>query len=128
MTPPWPAVIGVEIDPETRCAHYRAAVDIIAIKMKCCGRYYACKDCHEALAGHAIEVWPKSEWTEKAILCGHCYTELTVQEYMASCNRCPVCSAEFNPGCAMHYRFYFELPVPECRETDHLSSGSAELL
>ncbi|HTU48856.1 MAG TPA: CHY zinc finger protein [Bryobacteraceae bacterium] len=103
-----PQVKGIQVDGETRCAHYRTPLDIIAIKLKCCGTYYACKDCHEALAGHAIEVWPKHEWTEKAVLCGRCRTELTINEYMASGRRCPVCSAEFNPRCAKHYRFYFE--------------------
>lgn len=111
MTPRCPPVIGIETDEETRCAHYHTPLDIIAIKMKCCGTYYACKECHEALADHKIEVWPKSEWTEKVVLCGHCYTELAVQEYMASGNRCPVCSAEFNPGCVKHYSFYFQWPV-----------------
>jgi uncharacterized CHY-type Zn-finger protein len=106
-------VIGIQIDRETRCVHYCAAVDIIAIKMKCCGTYYACKDCHEALAGHPIEVWPRSAWGEKAVLCGHCCTELTINEYMASGNHCPVCRAKFNSGCADHYNFYFEWPAPK---------------
>jgi len=106
-----PQVKGIQLDGETRCAHYRTPLDIIAIKLKCCGTYYACKDCHEALARHAIQVWPKHEWTQKAVLCGRCRTELTINEYMASGNRCPVCGAEFNPGCAKHYRFYFEWPA-----------------
>jgi uncharacterized CHY-type Zn-finger protein len=41
---------GAEVDKETRCAHYCSPLDIIAIKMACCGVYYACKDCHELLA------------------------------------------------------------------------------
>jgi len=103
-------VNGIQIGAETRCAHHHTPLDIIAIKMKCCGTYYACKDCHEALAGHEIEVWPTNEWAEKAVLCGRCCTELTVNEYLVSGNGCPVCSAEFNPGCAKHYRLYFEWP------------------
>ena len=43
------------MDAETRCVHYRSALDIIAIKMACCGVYYACKDCHAALADHEIK-------------------------------------------------------------------------
>jgi uncharacterized CHY-type Zn-finger protein len=105
-----PEVRGVKLDPQTRCVHYHTAVDIVAIKMKCCGVYYACKDCHEALAGHEIQVWPQSEWMRRAVLCGFCRTELTIDDYMASEHRCPVCSAEFNPGCRKHYHFYFELP------------------
>jgi uncharacterized CHY-type Zn-finger protein len=67
-----PEVRGLNLDPQTRCLHYHTQADIIAIKMKCCATYYACKDCHIALAGHAIEVWPRSEWNQEAILCGAC--------------------------------------------------------
>jgi uncharacterized CHY-type Zn-finger protein len=104
----WPEVRGVEVDGETRCSHYRSAVDIVAIKMKCCGVYYSCKDCHEALAGHAIVVWPHGEFDAKAILCGACRTELTIREYLHCEARCPACGAGFNPGCEKHWRFYFE--------------------
>ncbi|HEX4485458.1 MAG TPA: CHY zinc finger protein [Terriglobales bacterium] len=104
-----PAVQGVELDPQTRCAHYHGATDIIAIKMKCCGVYYACKDCHQELAGHAIETWPEVEWAEKAIMCGACGTELNIREYMRSNSTCPACQARFNPGCRNHYPFYFDV-------------------
>ena len=103
-----PEVCGVELDAQTRCAHYRSKLDIIAIKMKCCGVYYACKDCHEELAGHAIEVWPRAEWGEAAVLCGACGHELSIERYMASGYECPACGAAFNPGCRKHYQFYFE--------------------
>jgi uncharacterized CHY-type Zn-finger protein len=102
-------VHGVDLDSETRCVHYRSARDIIAIKMKCCGEYYACKDCHDALAGHEIQVWPRNQWTELAVLCGRCRTGLSIRDYMASGHRCPACGAEFNPGCAKHYHFYFAI-------------------
>ncbi|MGB0065964.1 MAG: CHY zinc finger protein [Terracidiphilus sp.] len=102
-----PVVRGVGLDAHTRCAHYRTDLDIVAIKMKCCGVYYACKDCHEALAGHAIEVWPEAEWNQPAVLCGACRRELTIREYMESVSMCPSCGAAFNPGCRKHYRFYF---------------------
>jgi uncharacterized CHY-type Zn-finger protein len=105
-------VRGVKLDAETRCEHYHGPTDIIAIKMKCCGVYYACKDCHEALAGHAIEVWPESEWEQKAILCGACGTELTVHQYMQCESRCPNCGEHFNPGCRNHYHFYFGTGQP----------------
>ena len=108
MQRPSPEVRGVDLDPQTRCAHYHEPVDIIAIKMKCCGVYYACKDCHEALAGHAMEVWPQSEWDQPAVLCGACGTELTVREYLDCGNQCPKCGAGFNPGCRNHYHLYFE--------------------
>jgi uncharacterized CHY-type Zn-finger protein len=100
-------VRGVNLDAQTRCEHYRGSTDIIAIKMKCCAEYYACKDCHQALAGHPIEVWPENEWTQNAILCGACRTELTINQYMHCDSRCPNCRAPFNPGCRNHYHFYF---------------------
>jgi len=103
-----PEVRGVGLDAQTRCAHYNTPTDIIAIRMKCCGVYYACKDCHEALAGHVIEVWPRAEWDRHAVLCGACGGELTIREYLASGYRCPACGAAFNPGCRNHYDFYFE--------------------
>ena len=98
------------MDPQTRCAHYHSELDIIAIRMRCCGEYYACKDCHEALAGHPIEVWPRVEWDAKAILCGACKAELTIHEYLNCGHRCPACGAAFNPGCGRHAHFYFEMP------------------
>jgi len=102
-----PEVRGVNLDVQTRCAHYTTALDIIAIKMKCCGIYFACKECHEALAGHPTEVWPHAEWTQLAVLCGACGHEMSINEYMASSYKCPHCHASFNPGCRKHYQFYF---------------------
>jgi uncharacterized CHY-type Zn-finger protein len=101
-------VLGVNVDPETRCHHYHEPTDIIAIKMKCCGLYFACKDCHVVLTDHAIEVWPEQQWDEKAILCGACCTELTIRQYFESASQCPDCHASFNPGCQNHYHYYFE--------------------
>jgi len=112
----------VEVDAETRCIHYRSALDIIAIKMACCGVYYACKDCHAALADHEIKVWPCSEWGGHAILCGACGNELTIHEYMSSGYSCPRCAAQFNPACRNHYRFYFAPEDgPEARPADKLA-------
>jgi uncharacterized CHY-type Zn-finger protein len=80
--------------------------------MKCCGVYYACKDCHIVLADHPIEVWPRSEWNRGAILCGACCTEITIQSYLQSGSSCPNCGEQFNPGCRNHYHFYFEFDRP----------------
>jgi len=96
------------LDAQTRCIHYSKPADVIAIKMKCCGAYYACEECHDAVAHHAIEVWPRGEWDRVAILCGVCGTELTVRQYLVCSNQCPGCDAMFNPGCRNHYHFYFE--------------------
>jgi len=104
-----PVVHGVEVRPHTQCAHYHSERDIIAIRHKCCGEYYACIACHEALAGHPPQVWLRAERTTNAVFCGNCRTELTISEYLASGNQCPQCQAAFNPGCANHYHLYFEL-------------------
>lgn len=107
MRPTLPTVLGVNVDPETRCDHYHGPTDIIAIKMECCGLYYACRDCHVVLADHAIEVWPESQWGEKAVLCGWCRTELTIRQYLQCASQCPNCYADFNPRCENHYHYYF---------------------
>jgi uncharacterized CHY-type Zn-finger protein len=106
---------GLRLDPQTRCAHYYSPVDIVAIKMHCCALYYACKDCHIALADHPISVWPRAEFHQRAILCGACKRELTIHEYLQCASQCPRCRAAFNPACANHHHFYFE--------TDPMFSG-----
>src|SRR5205085_9977056 len=103
-----PQVRGLRLDPETRCLHYHGPTDIIAIKMKCCGLYYACKDCHIALAGHPIQVWRQSEWHQPVILCGACRNELSISQYLQCDARCPACHRAFNPACRHHHHFYFE--------------------
>jgi len=50
-------VVAGAIDPHTRCAHYHSALDIVAIRMACCGEYYACLHCHEELADHPSTPW-----------------------------------------------------------------------
>ena len=107
MRTPVQIVNGVALDPQTRCAHYHSPLDIIAIKMACCETYYACKDCHEELADHRLQVWPVKEWDTPAILCGACREELTIGQYLQSGSSCPNCSADFNPGCEKHHHFYF---------------------
>lgn len=99
---------GKTVDGQTRCVHYHSALDIIAIKFKCCGEYYPCYFCHEEEAGHAAEVWPKEAFNTKAILCGVCKTELTIEQYLSSSNECPYCKALFNPKCSHHYHLYFK--------------------
>jgi len=104
-----PPVHGVELDAETRCAHWHSARDIVAIKMKCCGVYYSCKDCHDALAGHAVEIWPCCERGQTAVMCGACGAEFSIRQYLQCGSVCPACNAAFNPGCREHYPFYFDM-------------------
>lgn len=103
-------VFGKSIDKQTRCIHWHSALDVIAIKFKCCDKYYPCFSCHEEEADHKHEVWAKDEFDQKAILCGVCGHEMSIQEYMDSNNLCPKCEASFNPGCSNHYHLYFDLP------------------
>lgn len=100
-------VRGIDLDSEARCAHYHGPTDIVAIKMYCCRLFYACKECHEELADHEIQVWPESDWDEKAILCGVCQTQLSIRGYLSSGYSCPACDAKFNPKCETHRHYYF---------------------
>ena len=101
-------VIGVNIDEETRCAHYRDDRDIVAIKFKCCGQWFPCYECHAELAGHPVRVWPHHEFETPAVLCGGCGRRLTIREYMDCGSVCPSCRRRFNPSCVQHYHLYFE--------------------
>jgi uncharacterized CHY-type Zn-finger protein len=107
------SVLGVALDAHSRCAHYHGPTDIVAIKFKCCGAYYACKDCHDALAGHPISVWPEAQWNELAIRCGACETILTIRAYLDGPPACPSCGAAFNPRCRYHHHLYFDVPALE---------------
>jgi uncharacterized CHY-type Zn-finger protein len=104
-------VRGVELDERTRCAHYRSEIDIVAIKFNCCRTYYACLYCHELESSHQARIWPRAQFDAKAVLCGACGTELTIGEYLDCQAACPVCAASFNPRCALHYHWYFEVPL-----------------
>jgi uncharacterized CHY-type Zn-finger protein len=103
-----PQVRGLQLDPQSRCAHWHGPLDIVALKMRCCGVYYACRDCHDALADHAAQTWARSEWETPAVLCGVCGAELGIAAYLACDDRCPACAAPFNPGCKLHRHLYFE--------------------
>ncbi|MFN8253650.1 MAG: CHY zinc finger protein [Ferruginibacter sp.] len=99
---------GNTIDAHTRCIHYHSALDIIAIKMPCCNTYYPCIECHNETAGHPAAVWPGTAFDTPAILCGQCYNEMTIAQYLSCNNQCPFCGAAFNPKCCNHYHLYFE--------------------
>jgi uncharacterized CHY-type Zn-finger protein len=102
-------VAGPVIDEETRCIHYHSEQDRIAIKFKCCDTYYPCILCHRETAGHDPVKWERAEYGTRAVLCGTCGAELTIDEYLAHSDACPRCSKSFNPGCSLHHHLYFEL-------------------
>ncbi|MDQ0163369.1 CHY zinc finger protein [Aeribacillus alveayuensis] len=100
-------VKGKLIDEKTRCKHYHKDVDVIAIKFYCCKTYYPCYECHEEEGCGNHQVWPNELFDEKAILCGNCGTELTIEEYLNCHYQCPECHVPFNPGCGRHRHYYF---------------------
>lgn len=100
---------GYLVDEHTRCLHYHSEKDVIAIRFKCCGVYYPCYECHNALAGHKAEPWPREEHDQLAVLCGVCKNQLTILEYLNCAYQCPCCRSAFNPNCAKHYHLYFAI-------------------
>jgi uncharacterized CHY-type Zn-finger protein len=98
---------GQTIDDQTRCVHYGTAADVIAIKFRCCDRYYPCHLCHAEDADHPAEQWPLAERETLAVVCGVCSTELTISRYLGV-EACPSCGAAFNPGCKLHTDLYFQ--------------------
>jgi uncharacterized CHY-type Zn-finger protein len=100
-------VHGVDVDLATRCAHYHAPNDIIAIKFVCCGEWFPCHECHAQLADHPASIWPSTQFDTPAILCGACGHQLTIREYLDCKSVCPRCGGKFNPGCANHHQLYF---------------------
>ncbi len=102
---------GVAVDPETRCAHWDDAVDVVAFRFACCGTYYPCSACHDAATDHEAVPWPRGRFAEPAVLCGACRASLTARRYLgAGEDACPACGAAFNPGCRRHRDRYFERP------------------
>ena len=102
-------VHGVDLDEAARCAHWRSASDVLAIRMKCCDRWVACIDCHEAVADHPARVWPREERHEHALLCGICGATRAIAEYLDDPSGCPTCGTGFNPGCVRHHPLYFQI-------------------
>jgi len=100
-------VHGVEVGPETRCAHYATERDVVALRFACCEAYFPCFRCHETAVNHEAERLPVDS-SVSAVLCGVCGAELTPREFVNGEHRCPECDAAFNPGCADHYDLYFD--------------------
>lgn len=102
-------VYGIDVDDETRCDHYHTERDVVAIRFACCGDYFPCLSCHDALADHPVEQWQPADFDTAAVLCGSCGAELTIRRYLASASACPDCGTEFNPGCRNHWPVYFDV-------------------
>lgn len=90
-------IIGLDVDYQTRCEHSASALDVLALRFKCCGAYYACVECHDALAGHEVKVWGNLDHDAKVLLCGACRTEFTIQILLQCNDRCPNCNTALNP-------------------------------
>lgn len=99
-------IIGLAIDLEGRCKHYHEKNDTVSIKFKCCNKFYPCYKCHEENVNHHTQLWGKEEFHVKAILCGICKQELTIDFYLHN-DRCNNCNAAFNLNCSRHYNKYF---------------------
>lgn len=112
-----PTVHGIDLTPLTQCAHWYSDLDVIAIKHKCCRKFYACAACHDALERHPSEAWSAGERGERAVLCGACGCVLTIDQYVTSGSRCTLegtgevggCGRAFNPGCRLHWTLYFQV-------------------
>ncbi|MGH2757979.1 MAG: CHY zinc finger protein [Actinomycetota bacterium] len=102
-------VYGSLLDDHTRCAHWNGPTDVIAIRFKCCDRYYPCFECHAEAESHNASRWGPDELDVEAVLCGVCRAELTIAAYLDSGSTCPSCGATFNPNCALHHEHYFDL-------------------
>lgn len=101
-------VVGTDVDDQTRCAHYHSEPDIIAIKFKCCGKWFPCYTCHTEFSEHQAVVWPEEEFATVAVLCGGCGAQLSIRQYLDCDSVCPHCCREFNRGCFNHHHLYFE--------------------
>ncbi|HEX6594551.1 MAG TPA: CHY zinc finger protein [Bacillota bacterium] len=100
-------VYGHTVDDQTRCIHYHTKKDIVAIKFKCCYKYYPCYICHQDCEIHNIVAWEKEEFDQLAILCGVCKTEHTIRQYLQT-NNCVHCNSSFNERCKKHFHLYFD--------------------
>jgi uncharacterized CHY-type Zn-finger protein len=99
-------VRGAVVDDQSRCVHYRTALDVVALRFRCCGDWYPCVHCHDETVSHPRVVWEPESGDVHAALCGACGTTMSIAHYRLSA-ACPACGAGFNPGCARHHALYF---------------------
>lgn len=94
---------GVEVDEQGRCAHWHTERDVVANLCEACGQFWACHECHDALADHPFgRVDPAASDT---VLCGVCGHLSSYVDYSAS-HVCAGCGHAFNPRCALHRGLY----------------------
>lgn len=115
--PARPPVHGATVDDATRCVHYSGPTDIVAIRFRCCLRFYPCFQCHADAESHRAEQWAPADWAERAILCGACGQTLSIDDYR-SVSACPRCGSAFNDGCRLHAHLYFQVPATAIPATE----------
>jgi uncharacterized CHY-type Zn-finger protein len=81
--------VGLKDYTATRCSHWHGDLDVLALQAPCCGRFYACAQCHDEVNaapwgdGHTLEPWPaETELSTQALLCGVCKNTFSIQEYV----------------------------------------------
>lgn len=99
-------VRGAVIDDWTRCAHHCTPLDVVALRLRCCGDWYPCARCHDEAVDHLRELWEPEAAQTHAALCGVCATTLSIAQYRST-TTCPACGAAFNPACVRHHALYF---------------------
>lgn len=82
---------------KTLYLYWHSSLDVIAIDLRCCYKYSPSSSCHELKAKEEHEVYPKTAFSRKAILCGVCCHEISINDYLTSSNTFPNCKASFNP-------------------------------
>lgn len=104
------SIHGAWIDHNTRCKHWNLELDIIALKFKCCGKYYPCYLCHAEYNDHEPRRWLGSDLSlVPMVVCGVCYHEYTYTEYATLEYSCDKCLSKFNPKCSLHMDYYVDL-------------------
>ncbi|MGT2636451.1 CHY zinc finger protein [Streptococcus ratti] len=99
-------IYGDLTDNETRCTDYHGPTDIVALKCFACQKYYPCFKCHNRHEQHLFAPYPQYLKKDKAVFCGACQKELTIEDYKGQ-PACPCCGHPFNPNCSRHYDYYF---------------------
>ena len=102
-------ITGVQADDAGRCAHWNGPSDVVAFRFPCCDTWWACRNCHDAQAGHAAAPIPRQvQHARSSVLCGACYTRFHAHAYLARREEaCEACGHAWNPACRGHEGRYF---------------------